>query len=108
VIIGLRYGRLLILAQRLRDIVGGRDSLVCRVLLGRALLVGIVVWFVVVRRHPDDHYRMRNPSAATILFILTEHMRIARPQWMTGRGCMTGTGEGDGAFKEINCGDQGN
>lgn len=51
VIAGLGGRRLLVLTRTLRSIVGGGCSLIYWILLGRALIIGIVVGIVAIRGH---------------------------------------------------------
>jgi hypothetical protein len=62
VVLSLRRRRLLILARGLRDIVRGRCGLVRGVLLGGALLVGVAIRVVVVRRHGGFRLEVRESS----------------------------------------------
>lgn len=59
-VLSLAHRGLLVLARRLRDVIRGWRSLICRVLLGRVVLVRIIVWVVVVRSHG---FEARGPEA---------------------------------------------
>jgi hypothetical protein len=81
----LRGGRCrLILTRRLRDTVRGRRRLISRVWLRRALLVGVAVRIVIVRRHDCQACRASTMPGISSLECL--HKRIN----MAGGGPNTG------------------